>query len=634
MPIPAQVELKTQPITAARFDWGVASDAKDQPTLDAQARQVFLKGNGLPARWAGRAHFVILETSFGLGHNFLATWRAWRQDPQRCQRLHYVSVERRPPTREDLARAHHNTEPPDLAAALRAAWPPLTPNLHCLDFDAGRVQLTLAMGDVALLLPALRLQADAIYLDGFSLQHNAHMGTPRVLKAVARLAAPGATAVAAVTANAEPLLHAGLTSAGFEVQTSPGAAGLREFTVARFAPRFVPRRLPTAAVPSSHAVVVGAGIAGTAVAKALARQGLAVTVLEALPGAAQAASGNPAGIFHGSVNADDGSYARLYRSAALAAAADYGQTAGRVQGLLRVAGAGMDLAALQATVQAQQLPHDYVQAIGAAAASLTAGVAISQACWFYPGGGCLDPAQWVREALAAPGIALRTDRTVHRLERDGEQWRLLDAHGTELARSAIVVLANAAQASRLLRPLGHSAWPLHETRGQVTHWSSARPPPLRLPVAGEGYAVPLSGGLLCGATRQADDTDPQLRHADHLHNLERLRSLCALQAPSDPAAWQGRVAWRLHADDRLPIAGALPSPTLPAATRRDQARLLPRVQGLFILTALGARGLTLAPLLGRLIAAQATGTPWPLEQDLTDAIDPARWMVRAARAQP
>jgi tRNA 5-methylaminomethyl-2-thiouridine biosynthesis bifunctional protein len=66
----------------------------------------------------------------------------------------------------------------------------------------------------------------------------------------------------------------------------------------------------------------------------------------------------------------------------------------------------------------------------------------------------------------------------------------------------------------------------------------------------------------------------------------------------------------------------------------DQVRMLPRERGLFVLTALGARGLTLAPLLGRLVAAQATGSPWPLEQDLADAVDPARWLVRAARRAP
>jgi tRNA 5-methylaminomethyl-2-thiouridine biosynthesis bifunctional protein len=52
---------------------------------------------------------------------------------------------------------------------------------------------------------------------------------------------------------------------------------------------------------------------------------------------------------------------------------------------------------------------------------------------------------------------------------------------------------------------------------------------------------------------------------------------------------------------------------------------------LFVYTALGGRGITLAPLLGRLLAAQIAGSPWPLERDLVDAVDPARFLVRSAR---
>ena len=51
----------------------------------AQARHVFLQGNGLPGRWRGRRAFTILETGFGFGLSFLATWRAWREDPARCE---------------------------------------------------------------------------------------------------------------------------------------------------------------------------------------------------------------------------------------------------------------------------------------------------------------------------------------------------------------------------------------------------------------------------------------------------------------------------------------------------------------------------------------------------------------------
>ena len=115
----------------------------------AQARHVFLGGNGLPQRWQGRASFVILETGFGLGSNFLATWDAWRADPQRCERLSFISIEKHPLRREDLARAHSASPLATQAAELIASWPPLTPDLHQLEFEGGRVRLLLCLGDVA-----------------------------------------------------------------------------------------------------------------------------------------------------------------------------------------------------------------------------------------------------------------------------------------------------------------------------------------------------------------------------------------------------------------------------------------------------------------------------------------------------
>src|SRR5512139_1924078 len=69
----------------------------------AQARHVFLQGNGLPQRWRGRRSFTILETGFGFGLSFLAAWQAWRDDPARCGRLHFVSIEKHPFQDSDLA---------------------------------------------------------------------------------------------------------------------------------------------------------------------------------------------------------------------------------------------------------------------------------------------------------------------------------------------------------------------------------------------------------------------------------------------------------------------------------------------------------------------------------------------------
>lgn len=643
--------MRTRPITPARIDFGAgAGEPPRAPEFDdlyhpwvgaaAQAQHVFLLGNGLPARWAARRCFTILETGFGLGNNFLATWDAWRRDPARCERLFFVSVERHPPTRDDLVRAHAASPWPALATALLRAWPPLVPNLHPIDFDDGRVHLLLALGDVASLLPALHLSADAFFLDGFAPARNPAMWQPRLVKALGRKAAPGATAA---TWSVARELHAGLTAAGFEVQRAGGIGGKREISIARWAPHFVPRGpAPAAACASGTAVVVGAGLAGAAVAQALARLGVAVTVFDRHAAPAAETSGNPAGLFHGTVNADDGTYARLFRAAALVAQRAYRAAvddgvAGRADGLLRLDTRDGGVAAMRATLQRLGLPADYVQALDAGAASALAGVTLPAAAWFYPGGGWIAPPAWVRHALATPGVRFVGSVAVAAIERQGAAWLLRDAAGHVVARAAIVVLANAADAVRLLAPLAGPMWQLEHSRGQVTQWAASARMELALPVAGDGYALPLrDGGLLCGATREAgapgDDAAPRL--ADHGINLDRLRRLTGLPPPQDMACLQGRVGWRLHSDDRLPIAGALPlaAARMAPGQRLDQARLLPREEGLFVLTALGARGLTLAPLLGRLVAAQATGTPWPLEQDLADAVDPARWVVRAARA--
>ncbi len=589
------------------------------------AVQAFLQGNQLPARWAQRARFVIVDTAFGQGQKFLATWQVWRQDPARCERLFYVALAKHPPPAADVA------------PQLRPAWPALTPNLHVLDFESGGVQLLLAVGDAVTLLPRLRLAADAFYLDAGEPEQDPRLWQARVMKALGRRAAPGATLC---SPNVATRLHTDLGSAGFEVDPRAGQG-----TVARWAPRYRAQRLPSAAVAHAQsAVVVGAGLAGAAAAQALARLGLKVTVLDRQAEPAAETSGNAAGLFHGTVNADDGPYARLYRAAALyahqvyAAAITQAGVEGSATGLLRLvheaagadADARPDADALNALLQRLGLPPSYVHALSAEAASARAGVPLAAPAWFYPGGGWIAPAAWVRQALSEAGVSFVGGVNVQRLTRAADgPWQLHGADGRLQAQAPIVVLANAASAGTLLAALGHPIGPLHHSRGQVTQW--AGPHGLRMPVAGDGYAIPIAGALLCGATREvADVSDLAVRPQDHAHNLARLQSLCGLRPPA-AAVLQGRTGWRLHADDRLPIAGAMPCVCMPASQRLDQARLLPREPGLFVLTALGARGLTLAPLLGRLVAAMATGAPWPLEQDLADAIDPGRWRVRAAR---
>jgi tRNA 5-methylaminomethyl-2-thiouridine biosynthesis bifunctional protein len=640
--------MKTRPLEPARLGATVdgvpfSEDYGDvyHPRTGAlqQARHVFLGGNGLPGRWQGRERFVVLETGFGLGNNFLATWDAWRGDPHACTRLHFVSIERHPLHREALRSVARDPAVGPLAEQLSAAWPPLTPNLHRLVFEGGRVELLLALGDAADWLPELVAQVDAFYLDGFAPARNPDIWQPRLFKAMGRLAAPGATAATWTAARA---VRDGLRSAGFEVASAAGQGGKRDITLARFAPAFAPRHPPgrTRATRSTgHALVVGAGLAGCAAAAALAEQGWQCTLFDRRDGPAQEASGNPAGLFHGIVNAQDGVHARFNRAAALEAqrriahAISAQGVAGEVSGLLRLETAGADAAAMQQMLDRLGLPQEYVQALDASRASALAGMDLRHPAWFYPGGGWVRPGGWSKAMLeaAADAIDFRGGTSVHSLSHSGERWRLGDAAGAVIAEGDVVVLANAGEALHLM---GSPAWPLQRVRGQLSViQTSALPLGCRIPIAGAGYLLPgLHGQFVFGATSQPGDDDPSVREQDHRSNLAQLQRLTGVALDIPPKRLQGRTAWRWVSEDRLPVVGAVPDEAAALrAARIDQARLVPRLPGLYVLTALGSRGITWCSLAAQVLASAIAGSPAPLESSLLDALDPARFLVRAAR---
>lgn len=200
----------------------------------AQARHVFLAGNGLPERWRGRDSFTILETGFGLGINFMATWLAWQADPARCSQLHFISLEKHPFSVADLALAHAAwPEFETLAGELRAHWPVLEAGTHRLMLDGGRVILTLVFGDAVETLPTLSTKADAFYLDGFSPALNPDLWSPTLCRSLACLANEGATLA---TWSVAGTVRRALREAGFHVEKQAGFAGKRQMLVGRFIP--------------------------------------------------------------------------------------------------------------------------------------------------------------------------------------------------------------------------------------------------------------------------------------------------------------------------------------------------------------------------------------------------------------
>lgn len=505
------------------------------------------------------------------------------------------------------------TDAPD--AATLQAWPPPLEGWHTLALPGGRVRLTLVIGPLATSLKALDAAVDHFDLTGLPPPADAAL-----VKALGRWATLGATVAGPA---GRPDLRPGLRSAGFVLAADEPLRGV-------YAPPATVRRTgPRARQAPASAVVIGAGLAGGWAAHALQQQGWTVTVLDRHAQPAQEASGNPAGLFHGTVNPDDGAHARVHRAAALLVERtlrpwiEGGAVPGAIDGLLRLASAGETVDDLQALITRHALPAGYVQVLDAAQACARAGLALDRPAWFYPGGGWVEPPALVRHLLRA--TRFQGGCEIARIEPGQRAWCLFDAQGQVIAETRHLVLANGAEAARLWPPGG---WPMGRARGQISLWPEPPPdaPRPQLPVAGGGYVLRLPGGaLLCGATAAPGDEDPGLRVADHRHNAQRLQQLTGWAGPLPPA---GRVGWRANTVDRLPLVGPVAAVSTDAPTTW---RTLPRVPGLYVLSGLGSRGLTWGPLAGQVLAAWMSGAPMPVPAALRDALDPGRWQLRAAR---
>lgn len=551
-------------------------------------RHVFLGGNGLPRRWAGRGRFVILETGFGLGLNFLVTLQAWRRDPERCARLHFVSIEKHPFSLQDLRTLHERY--PELeaeAAELHAHWPVLVPGGHRAELENGSVVLTLFFGDIKVLRD-LRLAADAFYLDGFSPAKNAEMWTPAVLRSISRLAAPGATAA---TWSVAGDVRRALELTGFAVEKRPGFGNKKEMTVARDT-----RGGEVSYLKNRKATVVGAGLAGAAVCERLCARGWEVDLYERHAAPAQEASGNHAGAFHPVVTLDDSLFARITRASFLFSLS-YWKRFAEIRwdpcGVLQLARDAREEASQRAAIAALAPPPDYAQYATREEASAHAGVPVAASGLWFPQGGWIKPASLVRAQLEACGSRLRQHYNTEISSLEGKD---------------VVILANAAEAPKL-HPVPHLR--LRQVRGQLTHVAAEDiEAPHAVLLRGGMLLPPVDGTCVVGASFDLDDDDPSPRAESDAGNLERLNRI--LSTPIRISNVESKVGFRSVAPDRLPVAGKIDG-------------------GVYGAFAYGSRGLLWAGLAAELIASELEGEPLPLEGKLVDALDPLRFARRAAR---
>ncbi len=646
----------------AQIDWDEQGNPHSREFCDvyfstesglAETRHVFLVQNDLSNRFTAlpeNGRLVIGETGFGTGLNFLCAWQLFEECATASACLHFVSVEKFPLSLVDLQRSLALW--PELAAfaeQLLAQYVAVHEGFQRFVFDGGRVTLTLLIGDALQMLPQLDGQIDAWFLDGFAPAKNPEMWTPQLFTELARLAAPDSTIG---TFTSTGWVRRALNAAGFKMKRVPGIGHKWEVLRGVFVgwpeeAAAIPAAKPWFARPAKYAgerkaLVIGAGMAGCTTAASLAARGWQVSLLERHAEVAQEASGMPQGVLYLKLSAHGTALSQLILSG-------FGYTRRALERLQRGVdwdGCGVlqlafnDKEAQRQAQLAEAFDPELLQLVDKSEAEACSGITLSSGGLFFPQGGWVHPPALCRAHATHPNIQLHLHCEVAELRRAGDQWQAWD--GEVLLDSApVVILAGAADIKHFP---ASAELPLKRIRGQITRLPQTEASQaLRTVVCAEGYvAPPRLGEHTLGASFDFKNDDLSITTADHLGNLHYMQEISddlvdRLGAKDlTPEDLQGRAAFRCTSPDYLPIIGPLADKdafTQTYAALSKDARQVPEapcpwLDGVYINSGHGSRGLITAPLCAELLAAWLTDEPLPLPRSVAEACHPNRFMLR------
>ncbi|MEE9347568.1 MAG: tRNA (5-methylaminomethyl-2-thiouridine)(34)-methyltransferase MnmD [Robiginitomaculum sp.] len=538
-----------------------------------EARDVFLKACGLPARWQGRERFTIGELGFGSGLNFLAVWELWREyRPSPTARLHFVSVEGFPLSKDELTRALAPWDAlSELSALLIEKWPGRVLGQHRLELDDG-VVLTLCHDAVDGALANLTMRADSWFLDGFSPAKNADMWSEAVFSRIYDLSAAGAMVGTFTVAG---FVRRGLAAAGFDVSKQPGFGRKRERLEAVKAGETAPP------MPKPNPVVIGSGIAGASLARSFALRGVIPVIIDAEDGTA--ASGNLAAIVKPRLDLQDRPESRFYLAAYLYAQAAYeGHTLSR--GVAHLAKSESEAGRFVKMAKQGALPLSHMRWLGAAQMQDRSGLENEFGGLWFDRAPVINPAGITGAWTCA---ARRITGRVTALKFENDMWNVYGADNALLASGSDIYVCAGADIERLLPGIS-----VRYTRGQVTRARiSSGDNPLKCAVNYGGYAISLGpknlGNFLLGATHGWLDWEKAyaLREADEASNMDGFKRVSGC----DVEAFGGRASVRVTTVDTLPIFGPVGR------------------NGLHVMTGLSGRGFVYAPLLAEQMVSDIMG---------------------------
>lgn len=657
----------------------------------AETEHVFIQGNQLSERFTQlRAHdtFTIMETGFGTGLNFLATWRCFKTNATKNCRLHFVSIEKYPLRYHDLKNALQLWPELDtFSAQLLANYPPQPwlrhQRISIFDEELQHdILLTLVFDEVESAIESLSTQikpqssmetlklafgerfkkTDAWFLDGFAPAKNPEMWTNSLYQAMAK---NSHTNSSFATFTAAGHVRRGLSAAGFECEKTKGFGRKREMLRGRFTRKnpaiepenehFTKQRIKTSTAPNwllkdssdsdkkKTVLVIGAGLAGCHVAHALALRDFKVTVLES-KNIASGASSNRQGVVYTRLSDSSDALSEFNLSAQLYADQFYHrhqayELFGEACGVMHLA---YDQTSEKRLTKFADLFKDdtrHFEYLNRELASIAAGLELKYPALLSKHSGWLAPAKLCEHLLAHPNISVKETFRVTAIHYAEDEWH---AEGpNESFHANYCIISNAADALRFKET---QFLPLKRIRGQVTHLAAnSHTQPLTTVLCGKGYITPqtdLNDETMqsLGATYNLDSEDTQLTASDHQSNLDHLTAILSgySRQTTELAETSGKVGFRCTTNDYFPIVGPVPDlqntldrfDLLRHKANADIDNVGAYLPKLYVNVGYGSRGLAYTPLMASLLADLIEGDYLSLSRSMYAHVHPARFAIR------
>ncbi|MDF2153782.1 bifunctional tRNA (5-methylaminomethyl-2-thiouridine)(34)-methyltransferase MnmD/FAD-dependent 5-carboxymethylaminomethyl-2-thiouridine(34) oxidoreductase MnmC [Vibrio sp. CAU 1672] len=630
-----------------------------------ETRYVFLQQNHLPQRWQefDQRRFVIGETGFGTGLNFLAVWQWFsqfrRDNPEAAlKELHFISFEKYPLSQEDLEKAHQAwPELAPFAEKLQQHYPPAVPECHRIVLENGAITLDLWFGDIKDCMPLVPYPeqgiVDAWFLDGFAPSKNPEMWNQGLFDGMAKLAKQDCTVA---TFTAAGFVRRGLIESGFTMKKVKGFGTKRDMIAGIMETRHAQtNHLPwfarNAASHHDSIAIIGGGIASAALAKALVQRGQNVTLYcqDAQP--AEGASGNRQGAVYPLLNGSHSGVSRVFAPAFLFARQFIRQAAERIPfahdwcGITQLMWDDKSTTKLE-NMLAGNFAHDLIHPLTAEQTAETIGLPMDITSVHYPLGGWLCPAELTRGLLDdLEHNQHLTAKYNHRVEalhwhEDRQCWSL-SVNGTTFEHSAVVV-ANGHDFDALSQT---AALPLGKVKGQVSHIPTTETlSQLKTVLCYDGYMTPANPANqhhCIGASYDRDNLDREFDPHAQQDNSAKLARCVPNQTwvtQVDTSGNQSRQGIRCVSRDHLPFVGNVADLETVASQyhdlqgkQPDQVEPIAHYPNLFCLLGLGSRGLSSAPLLAEVLTSQICADPLPLPVDVLSELHPSRMWVRKLR---